>query len=129
MTSDLDDQALLRVAVATGGWATRPDRRRKTFVTVTGRRFHLRTYEGKSDDWFFGVNKRFWDPAEWFLLACGGPPAFFVLPVEKLNKFDFPFHKDDRKLHVVLNHGRWILRDPNPPIPIDEYRDAFELLQ
>ncbi|MBC8194340.1 MAG: hypothetical protein H8E69_01070 [Actinobacteria bacterium] len=130
MISSLDNQVLAKVAAATGGRPRQPDRRRKTFLTVTQRRFHLRTYDGNSPDWFFGINERFWNPTEYFVLTCGGrQPRSFVIPVMDLNIYSFPLNGEDRKLHVIYENCRWFLRDPSPRMAIDEHTDAFELLK
>lgn len=126
----LAHQALDRVAKTTGGWPTQPHHQRQTFVTATRKPFHLRTHVGDSKHWFFGVNERFWNPSDWFLLACGGPqPRFLVIPVDRLNMHWFPINGDDRKLNVIYEHGCWFLRDPNPRVQVDEYLDAFECLR
>ena len=126
----LANQALARVGAATGGWPSQPDHQRQTFVTVTQKRFHLRSHIGDSNRWFFGINERFWNPSEWFVLACGGrQPQFLVIPADTLKMHWFPLNEDDRKLNVVQEHGHWFLRDPNPRIRVDEHLDAFESLR
>ena len=132
MTVDgrLDKLVLAAVKAATGVWPRQPDRSRKTYVASGGKRFHLRTRNEEDDgEWFHGINERVWKASEYFVLACGGPDAMFVVPVDEFPEAkDFPRSDNDRKIHVVRGHGGWYLRDPNPRFPLDRYRDAFHLL-
>ena len=128
--SDLDSLALEAVATATGGWPRRPDSRCKTYVTVTGSTFHLRTYAGDSDDWFFGIHDDFWISGRFFLLVCSGLPEMYVLPVDDLlpYKWNFPIdYKDNVKLHIDGWGPHKALREARS-VRLEPYRNAFDLL-
>ena len=126
----LDAHALAAIAAVTGDWPVQPDWRTKTFVTPTGTTVHLRTYAGRSPDWFFGIMDRFWVPEEFFVFVCDGGPTMFCVPVRDLPKrWVFPVdYNGNRKLHIVKRRGRWVLRDPYPVFDLDPYLDAFHLL-
>ena len=132
MTVDgrLDELALAAVAAATGARPYQPKRSQKTYAGRGGRRFHLRTRNEEDDgEWFFGINERCWQAGEYFVLACGGPDAIFVVPVDEFpSKDKFPRNGTERKIHVVCGRGQWYLRDPYPRFGLDQYRDAFYLL-
>ena len=132
MTVDgrLDELALAAVAAATGAWPYQPKGRQKTYVARGGKRFHLRTRTEEDDgEWFLGINERCWNAGEYFVLACGGPDAMFVVPVDEFpGKDEFSRSGSDRKIHVVHGRGYWYLRDPHPRFVLDQYRDAFHLL-
>ena len=131
MTADgpLDVLASAAVAAATGDWPRQPDLSRKTYVARNGKRFHLRTYDGKSDDWFFNVHERCWKPHEYFVFVCGGEGAMFVVPVSDLPGLEaFPLRGNDRLVHIDCDRGSWYIRDPDPRFLLNVYRDAFDLL-
>lgn len=131
MTADgpLDRLALAAAAATTGAWPRQPDLRRKTYTVRNGKKFHLRTYDGHSDDWFFGVNESCWRPQDYFVFACGRQNAMFVVPVGDLPDLDeFPSRGNDRLVHIELDWGSWVIRDPDPSFPLDGFRDAFHLL-
>ena len=48
-----------------------PDQRRQTYVLANGKKFHVRTYSGRSKDGFFGIHERCWNPHDYFVLAWG----------------------------------------------------------
>ena len=131
--SNLDSYAHEAVKAATGEWPRRIDpsgrKTRKTFVTVTGPIFHLRTYAGDSDDWFFGIRDGLWVPGQFFLLVCSGQPAMFVLPIDDLGyKWNFSIdYAGNRKLHIVGWGNHFELREARA-VRLDRYRDAFDLL-
>ncbi len=128
--SNLDSHALEAVAAATGGWPRRPDSRRKTYVAVTGSTFHLRTYAGDSDDWFFGIHVNFWISGRFFVLVCSGLPEMYVLPVDDLlpYKWNVPIdYKDNVKLHIDGWGRHKVLREARS-VRLDPYRNAFDLL-
>ena len=126
----LDKLALAAVAAATGASPYQPRKQRKTYVARGGKRFHLRTRTKEDDgEWFHGINERCWKAGEYFVLACGGPDAMFVVPVDEFPaKDEFSPSGTDRKIHVVCRRGQWYLRDPYPRFVLDQYRDAFRLL-
>ena len=130
MTNDgpLDALALAAVAAVTGAWPKQPDMNRKTYIARNGKRFHLRTYDPESAR-FFGINERCWKPHEYFVLACGGEMALFVVPVGALPEpSEFPLRGNDRLVHVECEGGVWYVRDPYPRFLLANYRDAFDLL-
>ncbi len=125
----LDAHALAAVEAATEGWH-QPNGRRKTFVTTTGATFHLRTYKGRSAEWFFGIADRFWQQGEFFVLVCSGNPTVFVVPVDELlpHRQNFSLDKHgSRKLKIDRSSFGWKLRQV-PSLPLARYRDAFDLL-
>jgi len=131
MTTDgpLDVLALAAVEAASGAWPQQPDRSRKTYVVRNGKRLHLRTYDGASDDWFFGIHERCWNPHEYFVFVCGGENAMFVVPVRDLpDREVFPPRGNDRLVHIDCDYRTWYIRDPNPWFMLDNYRDAFHML-
>ena len=127
----LERQALEAVEATTGFPPARVEPREKTFETCSGKRFYLRTYAGRTPDWFFGVKKEFWNPDEYFVLVCNGRPSNFVIPINDLLPLERRFPLDrggNRKLRVDRPQGEWALINPYPPLPIRKYLEAFHLL-